>query len=260
MTTGSEHRASTRPILISGAASGMGLATARLLSANGHPVGLLDRDADGLRVAAAELESAGGRVATCAADVTDEAAVQAGVAMLRDELDGPLWGVAAAAGVLGEPSAMTDTSVAVLSRLLAINVVGLHVTVREAVRSMLQRDDGGRIVAWSSDASIGGVPGFGAYALGKAAVTSMCLTYAVELGEHGITANTLVPGPIATPMAAYVTDEMRAASEAAFPIRRWATADEVASAAAYLMSDAAAGVSGAVLPVDGGRGAAMGRL
>jgi NAD(P)-dependent dehydrogenase (short-subunit alcohol dehydrogenase family) len=251
--------ASARPILISGAASGMGLATARLLSRAGHPVALLDRDADGVAAARSALEADGGRAAAQVADVTDEERTSAAIAALRVEL-GPFWGVAAAAGVLGTAAPLADTSVTALSDLLAVNVVGLHVTLREATRAMRERADGGRIVVWSSDASIGGVPGFGAYALAKAAVTSMCLTLAVELGRHGITANALVPGPVATPMAAYVTPEMRRASEAAFPIGRWPTADEVAGAAAYLMTDAAASITGVVLPVDGGRLAAVGRL
>lgn len=246
-----------RPVLVTGAASGMGHASARALSAAGHPVALLDRDADGLAAVAAELRAAGAEVACATADVTDDAAVAAAVAELAGAL-GPCWGVAAVAGVLGESRRLADTPTAMLTALLAVNVHGFHSTVRHALPGLVGRGDGGRIVGWASDAAIGAVPGFGAYGAAKAAVISLCKTLAAELGEHGVTANAILPGPVDTPLAAYLSQEQKRASQATVPIRRWVTPEEVAALVVHLMSPAGAGISGAALPVDGGGLAARG--
>lgn len=248
-----------RPVVVTGGASGMGRATAAALAAAGHPVGLLDRDADGLARVAQDLRATGASVATAIADVTDDERV--GEAF--DELSashGPCWGLAAAAGVLPAARPMLETTSEQLRQMLEVNVLGVHHAARHALRQMRSSGDGGRIVAWGSDAAVGGVPGFGPYALAKAAVVSLCATLAVEYGGEGIAVNAILPGPVRTPMAAYLTDAEVAASEATIPLGRWVRAEEIAATVAHLMSEAGGAITGVALPVDGGRLASYGRL
>ncbi len=254
-------RAAARPVVITGGASGMGRATADVLAAAGHPVGLVDRDGDALGSAAAELRSTGASVAVATADVADEEQVDAAFAVLREQL-GPCWGLAAAAGVLGPATAVLDTTPGFLREQLEVNVIGVHNCVRAALRDMLSRTprDGGRVVAWSSDAAEGGCPQFSAYALAKAGVISLCKAVAAEHGSDGIAANAILPGPVATPMAAYLTEEQVAASARTVPLGRWVEPGEVAAAVAHLMTDAGGAINGIELPVDGGRLAARGRI
>lgn len=254
-TPGTRRPPAERPVAITGAASGMGRALAVAAARTGHPLLLLDRETGGLERTFREVAAGGGAPAMrVAVDARDADAVAAAVEEAGTTL-GPAWGLAAAAGVL-EGAFLEEIDYDHFRRVVDANVWGLLASARAAVPQMASRPDGGRIVFWSSGSAHGGSPGYGVYAATKAAAVSLAKTLALELADRGIRVNALLPGAIDTPMVAHVPDDIRRSIAAGTPLGRWGHADEVAAAALFLLSDAAAYVTGAVIDVDGGIGSA----
>ena len=236
-----------RVALVTGGSRGIGRAIASALAADG------DRVAVGYASSEDEAEKVAADIGGMAVhlDVTDPESVDAAFAAVEAAW-GPVAVLVNSAGITGDGLAMRMSDVQ-WRRVLATNLDGAFAVTRRAVPAMI-RARTGRIVHVGSVAGLTGSAGQVNYAAAKAGLVGMCRSLARELGSRGITVNVVAPGPIDTDMTAALTDDQRAALVAAVPLGRMGQADEVAAAVAYLCSPAAAYVTGAVLPVDGGLG------
>lgn len=240
----------SRCLIVTGASRGIGAACALRAAQDGWDVVVnYARGREAADGVVAAITAAGGRALAFGADVADEAAVGA----LFDAAEaafGPVRGVVANAGVIGAKSLLTGIDLARWDRILATNATGAFLTLREAARRM----DRGAIVAMSSMAApLGGAGEVVDYAASKGAVESMVLGLAREVAPRGIRVNAIRPGLIDTEMQADIDPERVRRLAATVPMGRPGTAAEVAEAAVWLLSDAASYVTGAILPVSGGR-------
>jgi len=246
-----------RTALITGASRGIGAATAWLCAQQGYAVGVnFARDEVAAAALVARIHAAGGRATALQADVADETQVLAMFARIDAELP-PLAALVNNAGVVDLPSRVDAMSVQRLQRMFAINVVGSFVCAREAVKRMSTRHGGrgGAIVNLSSAASRLGSPGqYVDYAASKGAIDSFTLGLARELAGEGVRVNAVRPGIIETDIHASGGQPDRARELAPqVPMRRAGSADEVAQAIVWLLSDAASYTTGALVDVSGGR-------
>ncbi len=241
-----------RRVLITGAASGIGRATARRFAAEGARVALLDRDAAGLDAAA--RETGGGTPITC--NLLDTAAIAPAVEQAVAALGG-LDGIVCAAGVdlVRKIEAMTPEDWA---QVIGVNLTAPMLVCRAALPAM-RAAGGGAIVLISSGAGLRPLPDRTAYCASKAGVVMFGKTLAIELAPDNIRVNAICPGIIDTPM--FRASWERAADPKAelamildrYAIKRIGTPEEIAAAALYLISDEAGYVTGSALAVDGGR-------
>jgi NAD(P)-dependent dehydrogenase (short-subunit alcohol dehydrogenase family) len=232
--------------LVTGGASGIGLATASLLTERGWRVGLIDRDAAGLTTAAASLGAA-----AAVADVADEASITAAVAELAGALGTPS-GLVNSAGIAADIPAM-DTDAERFRRILDVNVLGSFLASR-AVARLMMAGRGGSIVNIASVSGLVGNLGRVAYGSSKAAVVQMTRVLAVEWAEANVRVNAVAPGPVEGPLVETVqASTPRAMWTDALPLHRYAVPKEIATTIAFLLDPDQSGfVTGACLPVDGG--------
>jgi 2-hydroxycyclohexanecarboxyl-CoA dehydrogenase len=243
-----------RVAVVTGGASGMGLAIARQLAARGDRVGVLDLQGEAALRAAAELRDSGAAAIGVEADVTDRRAVDLALEKVRAEL-GPVAMVVTSAG-LDAFERFTDITIQSWERVLAVNLTGTFHCVQAAVPDMLQAR-WGRIVTISSSSAQSGAPRMGHYAAAKGGVIGLTRALAVEYARKGITANCVTPGMIDTPMlrrAATGGDigAVEKTAAMAVPIGRAGTPDEIAATCSFLCSDGAAFITGQVVGVNGG--------
>ena len=184
------------PTLVTGAAAGIGLAVARLLSRAGNPVALLDRDAARVSAAASELRGNGrGAALALACDVSDEDELGSALAEAEREL-GPLAGVVASAGI-DRGGQLHELSTTSWDEVISVNLRGTFLTCRAALRGMLGH--GGSIVCVSSPFAFVAPPGgAGAYAASKGGISALVRALAVDYARHGIRVNAVLPGPTET--------------------------------------------------------------
>jgi NAD(P)-dependent dehydrogenase (short-subunit alcohol dehydrogenase family) len=245
-----------RSLLITGGSRGIGAATARRAAAAGWAVCLTYRsDQAAASAVVAAIERHGGRAAAVRADVAVEADVVA--ALEAATTLAPLGAVVANAGMVGEKTRVDKLTVERVERMLATNVTGTIVTCRETVRrlSTAHGGRGGAIVLVSSAAARLGSPGeYVDYAASKAAVDTLGLGLAKEVADEGVRVAVVRPGVIDTELHASGGQPDRVARLApGLPMGRAGTADEVAAAIVWLVSDEASYVTGSVLDVAGGR-------
>ena len=232
-----------RPILVTGATGGIGGATVRQLVDAGADVIAGGRSPEALDAIA---QQTGRRV--LAFDVTSEDGV-------RQALDGlDLYGVVNCAGWGGEIATPMDTDIAVFDKVIAINTRGALLVIKYAAASMIRIGRGGSIVNVSSQAGLVALPGHVSYGSSKAALDNITRVSALELGRHRIRVNSVNPTVVMTPMSAWYwgRDDIGGPFLDAMPLGRWATEDEIAAPIVFLLSDAAAMITGVCLPVDGG--------
>jgi NAD(P)-dependent dehydrogenase (short-subunit alcohol dehydrogenase family) len=245
-----------RVALVTGAASGIGLATVHRLLEAGWKVAAVDREEAALASLAGGLAKPA-RLFTCALDVTDETAADKAVAMAGEALGG-LDGVVNSAGIAADIHAL-DTPVALFRKILDVNVVGTFIVARAAARLMKDRG-GGAIVNISSVSGLRGGKGRSAYGASKGAVVVLTQVLANDLARYGIRVNAVAPGPVDTPMVKAVhTATDRALWLRHVPMRRYAEPDEIASVIEFLLDGTRSSyVTGEIVAVDGGfRGAGI---
>ena len=246
-----------RTVLVTGASRGIGAATARLCAREGWSVAVnYTRDAAAAQSVVQAIQAAGGRALAVQADVADEAQVLAMFARIDAELP-RLVGLVNNAGVIDLGARVDEMSIERLQRMFGVNLVGSFVCAREALRRMSTRHGGagGAIVNLSSAAARIGAPGmYVDYAASKGAIDTFTLGLAREVALEGVRVNGVRPGIIDTDIhAAGGLPDRAHQSAALIPMQRPGTADEVAQAIVWLLSDAASYVTGTTIDVTGGR-------
>jgi len=244
----------SRVAVVTGAASGMGLAIGRRLASLGHRVALLDLDGAAAGSAAAELASSGTAALGMTVDVADRAAVDAALARVRTEL-GPVEIMVTSAG-LDEFRPFTEISLEHWDRMLAVNLTGTFHCIQAAIPDMTA-GGWGRVVTISSSSAQSGATRMAHYVASKGGVIGLTKALALEYAPTGITVNTIPPGFVDTPMVrrAEARGDLPSvdAVVARTPVRRAGTPEDVAAACAFLCSEDAGYITGQVLGVNGGR-------
>lgn len=233
----------SRPILVTGASGGIGAATVRLLTKEGANVIAAGRNSDRLQ----ELVSDTG-CSMLSFDLTSEEEIKSALSGLE------LYGVVNCGGWGGEIATPMETDISVFDKVIDINTRGTLLVTKYASKSMIAAGNGGAIVNVSSQASLVGLAGHISYASSKGAVDAMTRVSALELGKHNIRVNSVNPTVVMTPMSEWYwgREDIGGPLLETMPLQKWATEEDCAGPIVFLLSDAAAMVSGVCLPVDGG--------
>lgn len=236
-----EPTTAPRSVLVTGGNRGIGRAIAEEFLRRGDKVAVTSRSGTGGPDGAL----------TVPADITDPASLDAAFAEIEAS-NGPVEVLVANAGITDDQLLlrMSDES---FERVIDTNLTGSFRTVRRAIKGMMRKKKG-RIVLISSVVGLYGSPGQVNYAASKAGLVGIARSVTRELGSRGITANVVAPGYIDTDMTSALPEDLQAQYRKAIPAGRFADPTEVARVVAFLASEDAAYVSGAVIPVDGGLG------
>ncbi|MFJ8824316.1 SDR family NAD(P)-dependent oxidoreductase [Streptomyces sp. NPDC102467] len=245
-----------RTAFVTGAASGIGRASATLLAEAGATVHCADRDTQGLHETAALIKDTGGTAHPHTLDVSDRGQVaEAIAAACATSPTGALDIMAAIAGIMHN-SPVLETLDEDLDRVLAINFKGVLYACQEAARTMIAAGTRGSIVTMASGAVDTGGPGLLCYGAAKAAVVQLTKTLATEVGPHGIRVNAVAPGWIRTPMTSRHDESVQAHTESLMvrmaPLGRVGEPADIAHAVLHLASDAAGFTTGQILRPNGG--------
>ena len=238
--------AAGRVAVVTGGASGIGLGVVRHLQAAGHPVAALDLHDDALKSAAEELG-----VFTAQVDVTDRAAVDAAMDAVRAEF-GPISVIVTSAGV-DASAPFAEITPEAWDRAIQVNLTGTFHSIQSALPDVVA-GGWGRIVTISSQSAQSGAPNRAHYIASKGGVIALTKALSYEYAPLGITANTIPPSIIDTPMSRN-SPEMGAHLDTVAgmtPVRRLGTPDDIGAMAAYLVSDAGSFITGQQINVNGG--------
>lgn len=246
-----------RVALVTGAASGLGKASAQLFAAEGAAVVLADLNADGAQAVAEGIMASDGKAHAERVDVTQGADCERAVAAAVERF-GRLDALMTCAGIGdGAPTAELDAET--FERVLRVNTVGTFLCAKAAFQALGRQ--GGSIIALASVAGLIGAPGFAAYGASKAAVINLVKVLAVEGAGQKIRANAICPSWIWTPMVESSVQRLMPGAPAELaqayfarqsPLGRMGTTDDVAQTALYLASDAGSFMTGQALVLDGG--------
>jgi NAD(P)-dependent dehydrogenase (short-subunit alcohol dehydrogenase family) len=245
----------THVAIVTGGASGIGLAISERLSSDGNAVAIFDRDGAAAEAAASKIGASGGTAIGVTVDVTDRSQIDAGVAEARSRLGVPTI-LVNCAGLDGfDPFLKIDLDT--WNRILAVNLTGTFECCQAVVPEMLEAG-WGRIVNISSSSAHSGQPLMTHYVAAKAGVIGFTKALALELGPKGITVNTIPPGFIDTPMlrrseAKGLLGEGVDANAARTPVRRVGRPEDIAAACSFLVREEASYITGQVIGVNGGR-------
>ncbi|MGH7662138.1 MAG: SDR family oxidoreductase [Vulcanimicrobiaceae bacterium] len=237
-------RLSGKVALVTGAASGIGRATARRFLAEGARVAAVDLDEASIQ------KGVDGEVLAIAADVSDETDVTSAVARIKAKY-GKIDALAHFAGVTRDAMAF-KMDLDAWDLVLRVNLTGTFLVARTVANAMRDEGNGGSIILTSSRSYLGNI-GQANYAASKGGVVSLMRTMALEYGKFGIRVNALAPGFIETPMTSVVPDKLRNLAIEGTPLRRAGTAEEVAAVTLFLASEDSSYITGIVLAVDGWR-------
>ena len=242
-----------KTLLITGAASGMGRATAHLFAREGANVMATDMNGEGVDAVAEEIRNAGfSNVRSMALDVSDHAALKASVAATVDAF-GSLDILINNAGFarLAHPS--EEAYEDIWHDSVNVMLTAHQRLIRAALPHLLKTETGGRVVNISSTEGLGATPGNGPYVAAKHGVIGLTRAMAVDLGRDGVTCNAICPGPIETGINASIPDDHKVIfSKRRVPMRRYGIPEEVANITLSLCLPAASYLTGAIIPVDGG--------
>lgn len=246
--------ATERVAVVTGAASGMGLAIAGRLATQGHRVALLDLAGEAAVGAAEALCEKGAQAIGLETDVTDRGAVDAALDKARAEL-GPIAIMVTAAG-LDAFERFADVSLETWERVLAVNLTGTFHCLQASLPDMLEAG-WGRMVTISSSSAQSGAPRMAHYVASKAGVVGLTRALALELARKGITVNVITPGMIDTPMLRRASaggdiGALEKTAAQAVPVGRAGKPEEIAATCAFLCSEDAAFITGQVVGVNGG--------
>lgn len=230
-----------RNVLVTGGNRGIGLAIARAFAENGDNVVITHRSGEPPE-----------GLAGVRCEVTDTASVDSAFAEAEQVFRGPVEVLVANAGITKDTLLMRMSDEEFES-VIDTNLTGAFRCARRAATGMIRRRRG-RMILISSVVGLYGSPGQANYAASKSGLVGLARSITRELGGRGITANVVAPGFIETEMTHVLPDEQKKAYLASIPAGRFATPDEVAEVVRFVASDAAAYISGAVIPVDGGLG------
>ena len=244
-----------RVAVVTGGASGIGLAIGERLAADDHAVAIFDRNGEAATAAAEKIGAAGGKAVGFEVDVTDRAAIEAALAEVRRTLGRPSV-LVNSAGLDGFDPFLKITPEK-WDRIVAVNLTGTFNVCQEVVPDMLE-EGWGRIVNISSSSAHSGQPLMTHYVAAKAGVIGFTKALALELGPKGITVNTIPPGFIDTPMlraseAKGLLGEGVDHHAALTPVRRVGRPEDIAAVCAFLVRDEASYITGQVIGVNGGR-------
>lgn len=247
------ERLQGRKALVTGAASGIGRATAKRLAQEGASVFCVDIAAEGAAQTAKEIDADGGRASSQAADVADLGACEAAVAAAADAFGG-LDLLANIAGIL-RPGHTHEQDSDVFDLTIAINLTGTFYMCRSALPKLLE--NGGAIVNMASAAALQGVPYNAAYCASKAGVVGLTRSLASEYSRRKIRVNCICPGGVMTPMtqAGFPVEDLDPALMARIAPQMPSVGkpEDIAALVAYLASDEAAYMTGSAITIDGGQ-------
>lgn len=245
----------SRTAIVTGAARGIGAATARRLAADGHRVAVIDLDEASCADTVTAIEQAGGRALAVGADVADEAAVTAAVDRVTQELGAPTI-LVNNAGIIRD-NLLFRMTLDDWTAVMDVHLRGAFLMSRTVQKHMTEAR-WGRIVNLSSTSALGN-RGQANYSAAKAGMQGFTKTLAIELGPFGVTANAIAPGFIQTDMTrataervGMTMEQFTEAAAAQIPVRRGGVPDDIANAVSFFTADAAGFVSGQVLYVAGG--------
>lgn len=237
--------------LITGAASGMGRATARLFADEGAKVAIADVNSAGVEAVAKEINDAGGDAAAWTLDVSNKDAAVQIVGEVVERFGGLDILVNNAGVSLGQPID-SDTFEEAWERTLAVNLTA-HIRLIRAAFPQLSRNGDGRIVNIASTEGLGATAGISPYTASKHGVVGLTRSLAVELGSKGVTVNCICPGAIHTGMTEMIPEEAKTKfARRRVPLRRYGDPEEVAHGTLNFVLPASSYMNGAILPVDGG--------
>jgi NAD(P)-dependent dehydrogenase (short-subunit alcohol dehydrogenase family) len=247
-----------KTVLITGAASGIGQATARKAHAEGASLVLADVSDENGEALAGEVSDGGGKAVFVNCDVTVEASVEAAVAKAVSEF-GSLDAAFNCAGILDAIGNVGENALEDWKRVLEVDLVGVFLCTKHELLAMADQGSGS-ILNMASAAGLIGWPGASAYVAAKHGVVGLTKSAALEYAESGIRVNSICPSYVLTPMvekdlfedALGNDEELIAAARANHPIGRFAQPEEIAEAATWLLSDRASFVTGTAMSVDGG--------
>lgn len=241
-----------RVAIITGASRGIGAATSRALAAAGAAVALAARDEAALASLADQLLAGGGRAIAVPTDVADPASVE----RLVDRTVGAFGRLDLAfnnaAGGGQRPTPLADLPVDAYDSAITITLRGVFLSMRYEIPAMLEAG-GGVIVNMSSTAGLEGVGGLAGYVSAKHGVIGLTKTAALDYADRNLRVNALAPGPILTDNLERAGEDAQRLAALAMPMRRIGRPEEVAAAVVWLCSDQAAFITGATLPIDGGK-------
>ena len=250
--------------VITGAANGIGRATALAFATRGAKVVAVDRDGAGVEKLAQEIRGTGGEALAVAADVTNSTDVARYVKTATDAF-GRIDCFFNNAGIEGKVAPIAEYDEATFDAVIGVNLKGVFLGLRHVLPVMIAQGSGA-IVNTASVAGITGTPGLGPYVATKHAVIGLTKSVSGEVARQGIRVNAVLPGPVDTRMIHSIeaminpsdAEAVSARYQASIPMGRYATVEEIASTVLFLCSDLASGITGAQYVVDGGRTATGG--
>ena len=250
-TTGRTRLLEGKVTIVTGASRGIGAEAARRFALAGAAVVVAARDARAIASLAKEIVAGGGEALAVPTDVSDPAAV----ARLVGEAAATFGRLDAAFNNAGEghqPAPLADVSVEDFDRTIATNLRSMFLSLKHEIPAMLE-SGGGAIVNMSSTAGLRGVRGIASYSAAKHGILGLTKSAALDYGERNIRVNAIAPGPILTHRLEQLSEEKRRQIGGYLPLRRIGRVEEVAAVAAWLLSDEATFVTGATIPIDGGK-------